>query len=134
MPSEPSTDRERVRTITERQARKGHGKGFYLLVFATAVLVLNAIFGDKGVLALSKVARQYDQMVADLDRAKAENERLREEARRLKDKDPATIEDIARTELGLIKPGEKVFIIHDLPPTAKLPPPAAQVPPPSPAK
>jgi cell division protein FtsB len=133
MSSEPSTGRERVRTITERQARKGHGMPFYLLVFATAVLVLNAVFGDKGVLALSRAQRQQARMVVELDRARDENARLREEMRRLRE-DPATIEDIARTELGLIKPGEKVFIIRDRPPTATLPPPAAQPPAAPPAK
>jgi len=30
--------------------------------------------------------------------------------------DPAAIEDAARRDLGLIKPGEKVFMIKDLQP------------------
>jgi cell division protein FtsB len=38
---------------------------------------------------------------------------LRELARRLKE-DPLAIEEIARRNLGLIKPGEKVFIIKDV--------------------
>ena len=44
-----------------------------------------------------------------------ENAKLRETARRLKD-DPSAIEEIARRELGLIKPGERVFIVKDVPP------------------
>ncbi len=100
---------------------------FYLLLFVTAVLVMNAVLGDKGLLALSRAQRQYDLMLADLDRAREENARLREQVRRLRE-DPATIEDIARRELNLIKPGEKVFIIRDLPATTPLPPPAAAVP------
>ena len=48
---------------------------------------------------------------------RAENQRLREQARRYRE-DPATIEELARKDLGLIKPGEKLFIIRDLPPTA----------------
>ena len=35
-------------------------------------------------------------------------------ARRLRE-DPAAIEEIARRELGLIKPGERVFILKDVP-------------------
>lgn len=59
--------------------------------------------------------RQHDELAAAIARQRAENARLREEARRLKD-DPATIEEIARRDLGLIRPGEKVFIVKDLPP------------------
>ena len=44
---------------------------------------------------------------------KAENARLREEVRRLTE-DPAAIEEVARRELGLIRPGEKLFIIKDV--------------------
>ena len=39
----------------------------------------------------------------------------REQVRRLTE-DPSAIEEIARRELGLIRPGERVFIIKDLPP------------------
>ena len=44
--------------------------------------------------------------------------KLRETARRLRE-DPAAIEEIARRELGLIKRGERVFIVKDLPSPAK---------------
>ncbi len=110
----------RVRTITERHARKGHGTIFYLLVFITAVLVLNAVFGDNGVLAMMRARRDYARLSAEVARQKEENARLREQVRRLNE-DPATIEDLARRQLGLIRPGEKVFIITDVPPPA--PPP-----------
>ncbi len=104
-------------TTTERHARKGHGTAFYVLVFVTALLVLNALFGDKGVLAMMQARRDYARLDAELQRQKSENAQLREQARKLKD-DPATIEDLARRELGLIKPGEKLFIITDVPPPA----------------
>ena len=109
------------RTITERHARKGHGTVFYLLVFITAVLVLNAVFGDKGVLAMMKAQRDYARLDAEVTRQKEDNAQLREKVRRLRD-DPATIEDLARRELGLIRPGEKLFTIIDVP--APPPPPA----------
>ena len=59
------------------------------------------------------------QLAAAIARQRAENARLREEARRLRE-DPRAIEEIARRELGLIKPGEKVFIIKDVPAAATL--------------
>ena len=43
--------------------------------------------------------------------------RLREQVSRLTD-DPAAIEELARDELGLMRPGEKVFIVKDLKPPA----------------
>lgn len=54
--------------------------------------------------------RQYRSLDASLALAKTENARLREEARRLRE-DPATIEVLARRDLGLIRPGEKLFIV-----------------------
>ena len=39
--------------------------------------------------------------------------RLRNEVKRLNN-DPSSIEEIARRELGLIKPGEKLFIVKDI--------------------
>jgi cell division protein FtsB len=50
---------------------------------------------------------------ASLDRLRQENATLREEMGRLNE-DPATIESLARQELGLIKPGEIVFILKDM--------------------
>ncbi len=128
--SEQPADRRRT-TTTERHARRGHGTAFYVLVFITAVLVLNALFGDKGVLAMMQARRQSAQLSAEVQRQKEENARLREQVRRLRD-DPKTIEDLARRELGLIKPGEKLFIVTDVPsPSA---PPPSTPPPPVPPK
>jgi cell division protein FtsB len=66
-------------------------------------------------------ARDERQALAvAIERQRLENRRLREEARRLAE-DPSAIEEIARRELGLIRPGEKVFILRDLSPTAARP-------------
>jgi cell division protein FtsB len=131
MPSEQPAERQRVRTITERGAHKGHGTVFYVLVFVTAVLVLNAVFGDKGGLAMLRARREHDQLAAELARAKEENAQLREKVRRLRE-DPATIEDLARRKLGLIRAGEKLFIVSNVPPAS--PPPAVPKQPPGPRK
>lgn len=87
----------------------------YLLVFVSCVLVVDAIVGEKGLMAMMKAREQYRALEASLGRVRAENTRLREDARRLRE-DPEAIEDIARRELGLIKPGEKLFIIKDVRP------------------
>jgi cell division protein FtsB len=87
----------------------------YVLVFVTVVVVIDAIVGEKGLLALLQARREYRAVEIALDRARAENDQLREEARRLRE-DPAAIEELARRQLGLIKPGEKLFIIREAPP------------------
>jgi cell division protein FtsB len=83
-----------------------------LLFVAAAVIVLDALAGDRGLLAMLRVRRQYRELAATVARTREENARLAEQARRLKE-DPAAIEEVARRELGLIKPGEKLFIIKD---------------------
>ena len=83
-------------------------------LFAVVVIV-DALVGDRGLLAMRRARKQYDEVAAAIARQRAENDRLREEIRRLED-DPATIEELARRELGLIRPGEKVFIVKDLEP------------------
>jgi len=57
--------------------------------------------------------REYSALERSLDRARVENAELREMARRLRE-DPAAIEEQARRELGLIKPGELLFIVKDI--------------------
>ena len=87
----------------------------YLLVFAGCVLVIDALVGEKGVLAMMKARQEYRTLEQSLLDARGENARLREEARRLRE-DPAAIEELARRELGLIQPGEKLFIVRDIRP------------------
>jgi cell division protein FtsB len=87
----------------------------YVLVFIGGVLVIDALVGDNGLVQIMKKRDEYRALEQTLNRARGENARLREEARRLKE-DPAAVEEIARRELGMIKPGEKLFIIRDVGP------------------
>jgi cell division protein FtsB len=84
----------------------------YVLALVTIVLVVDALVGDKGLLETIRARRQYEAVEAALNARRQENNRLREEIRRLRE-DPTKIEAIAREELGLIRPGETVFILHD---------------------
>jgi cell division protein FtsB len=96
--------------------RRGRRLVQYLLVFIGGVLVLDALVGEKGLVEMLKKREEYRALEQSLAAARAENARLREEARRLQE-DPEAIEDLARRELGLIKPGEKLFILKDVPST-----------------
>jgi cell division protein FtsB len=98
----------------ERPARKRHVVHL-LILFVASVIVVNGLVGDRGLLAMLRARQEYDALSASIARQRAENARLRETARRLRE-DPTAIEEIARRELGLIKPGERVFILKDVPP------------------
>ena len=91
-----------------------------LLLFVAAVIVVDGLVGERGLPATLRARREYDELSATIDRVRAERARLREQARRLRE-DPAAIEEIARRDLGLIRPGEKVFIIKDVAPAAAKP-------------
>jgi len=78
------------------------------------VLFIDALVGDKGFLAMLQARQQYRDLEQSLADVRAENEDLREEARRLRE-DPSAIEELARQMLGLIKRGEKLFIVNDVP-------------------
>lgn len=87
-----------------------------LLAFVTAVLLMDALIGDRGLMERLRAGRQYQEAETALERLRLENARLREEARRLKE-DPGAIESLARKDLGLLRPGEVLFIIRDIKPS-----------------
>jgi cell division protein FtsB len=101
------------------------------LILVALVIVLDALAGDRGLLGVLRVRGQYKALASTLARERADNARLAEQARRLRE-EPAAIEDVARRELGLIKPGERVFIIKDVEPprapTAPAPPESSSSP------
>lgn len=97
-------------------ARTGRRVVRYVLGFVTIVLVIDAIAGEKGLLTLLKARRDFTAVEQALQHSRRENAELREQARRLRE-DPTAIEELARRELGLIKPGEKLFIVRDVPST-----------------
>lgn len=92
------------------------------LIFITSVVLVEALVGEKGLLATIRAGRAYDELATQIAQMRAKNGQLREAARALRE-DPATIEELARRELGLIKPGETLFIIKDVAPASPTPSP-----------
>ncbi|HWC01708.1 MAG TPA: septum formation initiator family protein [Methylomirabilota bacterium] len=86
-----------------RLARPG-----WIVVGALLVLAIMALFGDNGVLALRQLRGEVDTLVGEVRRLEIENERLSRAISELQE-DPAVIERIAREELGLVRPGERVL-------------------------
>jgi cell division protein FtsB len=110
--SQPKSKRRK----TERRSPDRHRRlAQWLLLFVASVIVVDGLVGDRGLLAMIRARHEYDEVAATIARERAENAQLREEVRRLKE-DPSMIEEIARRDLGLVKPGETVFIIKDIQP------------------
>jgi cell division protein FtsB len=99
--SEAAAPRQRGRRLVQ-----------YGLVFVGCLLFLDALVGEKGFVENVKARQQFQAIERSLGRLKDDNARLRKEVELLL----KAIEGIARRELGLMKPGEKLFIVKDADP------------------
>jgi cell division protein FtsB len=81
-----------------------------MLALVTLVLVADALAGENGWFERRSEQARLEQMTQDLDRVREENEALENRRRRLEARDPAIIEWLAREKLGMLKPGELIFI------------------------
>ena len=91
-------------TPVPRRATKSRRAVQVLLVLVAAAIAVDGLVGDRGLLAMFRARRQHDVLAATIARKRYDNARMRDEARRLRE-DPTAIEEIARRELGLIRPG-----------------------------
>ena len=74
------------------------------MLFTACVLLVNGLFGERGLTETIRARRAYAASIGDLNQVKRENAELRDMARRLRT-DPATIEAVARGQLGLVDEG-----------------------------
>lgn len=86
----------------------------WLLIFVVSMLVANALTGENGVFARRTAGRAYGALTAGIADMRRENAALREQIRRLRE-DPRAIEAVAREELGLMLPGERLFVVKRTP-------------------
>jgi cell division protein FtsB len=77
-------------------------------------LILGALFGDRGILQLLRQKRQSEALVLEIEHLEQENARLADQIRALREQ-PGAVERLAREELGLVRAGETVFLLHDEP-------------------
>jgi cell division protein FtsB len=85
----------------------------YGLLAAAVVLMVNAVVGENGYLAGLRAQHEYNSVMAKYLELRRENQELKEHARQLRD-DPAALEQAARHDLGLIRPGETLVIVKDV--------------------
>lgn len=95
------------RSVAKRAAK------WVAIAFVTVAMV-DGVFGQRGLIENRRLAERNAEMKATVEALEADNEALTEESRRLKE-DPAAVEDLARRDLGLLKDGELVVILRDVP-------------------
>ncbi len=87
-----------------------------VLIFSLSLILFlgYSVFEERGFVKLHHMKVQRDNLQDRVRALEEQNARLAEEIRLLSD-DPQTLEAIARIELGLVKPGETVFILPETP-------------------
>ena len=79
-----------------------------VLFVVLVLLCVHDIFGDHGFIAMGRTRKEIEQMRGDITRLNDENRALSSQVTALKS-DPRMIEQIARDEMGLARPGEMIF-------------------------
>jgi len=111
-PPSPASTRTKARSSkVELRARRRHVISWGLW-FVLGGLLINALVGDGGYLATVRESRAEAALVAEVLAIRAENQRLLAEGRRLQT-DPLAVEEVARRELGMLRPGETVVVLRD---------------------
>jgi cell division protein FtsB len=102
-----------------RRIRNGQGAGqlrrrlvSYALIAVAIALMVNAVVGENGYLAKLRARQQYEELSSEVLKLRLENQQLKEQARRLKE-DPSAVEEAARRDLGLIRPGETLIVVRE---------------------
>ena len=104
----------RIGDLTPRKQRRRIVES--VLVLIGCLVLGDSLIGERGLVATARARKEARTEQLLLDKARRETIRLREQ-KHLLESDLGTIEDAARRELGFIKPGEKLFIITDVPPS-----------------
>lgn len=84
------------------------------IVFISCALGLNALIGERGLAETLRARQQLERTAAELTAVRRQNARLVDQIDALS-RDPATIELIARDELGMIRKGEVLVLVKDVP-------------------
>ena len=82
-----------------------------MLLLVTILLVANAVIGERGLVALLRANQAHARLQQVIDTLRDDNSRLHRYVEALRD-EPRFIANLARRELGMIRPGEQLFIVR----------------------
>ncbi|MBI3988777.1 MAG: septum formation initiator family protein, partial [candidate division NC10 bacterium] len=83
-------------------------KRYRLLAFILLLLAVLSLWGNRNLVHLYQLHKTKTELQAEIHRLREAVEALNEEARAFKTQ-PGRVEEIAREDLGLVKPGEVVY-------------------------
>ncbi len=107
-----SRERKRLRPSAPEVRDRRRRLFRYGLLVVSGVLMVNALFGERGYLATIQARQEQHRLEWALHAIRIENAQLAGDARRIK-QDPQALEEAARRDLGLIRPGETLITIRD---------------------
>jgi cell division protein FtsB len=82
------------------------------LVLLCIALVVHEVYGERGYLALRRQKKEYDSLQQEVRRLQEENQQLEKYIEALKS-DPKTIERIARDQMHMARPGERIYTLPE---------------------
>ena len=83
-----------------------------LILIPLLILGILTFFGEKGILHLLRLQKEFVRIKERNTKLEEENQKLKEEVKRLQT-DKRYIEEIARRELGMVKEGEIIYQFDD---------------------
>jgi cell division protein FtsB len=95
--------------------------GVFFLILVCLALVVHEIFGRNGILALRHQRKELETLQQKIQQLQQENEQLERQIKALRS-DPKAIEQLAREQMRMARPGE---IIYTLPANGPQKPPPA---------
>ena len=91
---------------TETPRRRSRRIVQYVFLLLGSLLVIDALVGDKGLLAMIQARQEFRSLERSLAEVRAENTRLRDAARRLRE-DPSAVEDLGPPGARVDQTGRK---------------------------
>jgi len=99
-----------------RKTRSGQTRSYrgaiLALLLVWVALVVHEIYGERGYLALRREKREYDSLQQEVRRLQEENQQLQRRIEALKS-DPKAIERIARDQMHMARPGERIYTLPE---------------------
>jgi cell division protein FtsB len=83
-----------------------------ILAVGLFLLLLHDVFGAHGFIAMRRTQKEIEQIRGQIGKLNEENKSLSSQVDSLKT-DPHAIERIAREEMGLARPGERIYKLSD---------------------
>ncbi len=97
---------------TDSGKTRAYRGAILVLVLVCAALVVHEIYGEHGYLALRHQKREYDSLQQEVLRLQEQNQQLEKRIDALKS-DPKTIERVARDQMHMARPGERIYTLPE---------------------